>query len=80
MYDHYYSMVFTGEDKPRDGADVLLDRGCVPLYELKKYAGCKKEIFGWKFYKVRKFDTPKSLEEFGLKRPPQSWQYLKEEN
>ena len=50
------------------------------MYELKKYAGCKKEIFGWKFYKVRKFDTPKSLEEFGLKRPPQSWQYLKEEN
>ena len=36
MYDHYFSLVLTGEDKPRDGADVLLDRGCVPLDELKK--------------------------------------------
>ena len=37
MYDHYYSMVFsvTKDGKPRDGADVLLDRGCVPLDELK---------------------------------------------
>jgi predicted transcriptional regulator len=77
MYDHYYSLVFgvTKDGKPADGAEVLIDRGCVPLDELKKYAGRKKEIFGWKFYKVRKFDSPKSLEDFGLTRPPQSWCY-----
>jgi len=77
MYDYYYSMVFgiTKDGKPRDGAEVLIDRGCVPLEDLKKYAGNKKEIFGWKFYKVTKFDTPKTLADFGLKRAPQSWQY-----
>lgn len=75
MYDHYFSLVLTGEDKPRDGADVLLARGCVPLDDLKKYAGRKKEIFGWKICKVCKFDSPKSLEDFGLERPPQSWCY-----
>lgn len=75
MYDHYFSLVLTGEDKPRDGADALLARGCVPLDDLKKYADRKKEIFGWKICKVCKFDSPKSLEDFGLERPPQSWCY-----
>jgi len=77
MYDHYFSMIFgiTKDEKLRDGAQVLIDRGCVPLEDLKKYAGKNKEIFGWKFYKVRKFDTTKQLTDFGLERPPQSWCY-----
>lgn len=81
IYDHYYSLVFgvTKDGKPADGAEVLVERGCVPIEELKKYAGNNKEIFAWKFYKVRKFDMPKTLEEFNIKRPPQSWCYTEVE-
>lgn len=79
VYDHYYSLVFTDENKPRDGAEVLIEQGCVPLEDLKKYAGSKKEIFAWKIIKPRKFDTPKTLEDLGLKRPPQSWGYIETE-
>ena len=45
-YDHYYSLVFkTGVPDPT--AKVLIERSCVPLEELKKYAGQKDELLGW---------------------------------
>lgn len=79
-YDHYYSLVFKNNPpKPDPTAQVLIDRGCVPLEDLDKYRGKHRELFAWKFIKVVKFEHSKSLEEFGLKRPPQSWQYIEEE-
>ena len=75
VYDHYYSLVFkTGVPDPT--AKVLIERGCVPLEELKKYAGQKDELFGWKVKNPQEFDTPRTLEDFDLKRPPQSWRYI----
>ena len=48
---------------------------CVPLADLKKYAGgtC---VSGWFIEAPEKFDTPSPLAEFGLDRPPMSWQYV----
>lgn len=54
--------------------------GCVPYEDLEKYAG-DKDLFAWmirgswimKIYNGKEFLT---LADFGLKRPPQSWQYV----
>lgn len=43
---------------------------------LKKYAGKKAVVYGLKvMYCSKFFKGPKTLEDFGLKRAPQSWQY-----
>lgn len=54
----------------------VINEGCVPLDDLKKYAGKKAVVYGLKvMYCSKFFNGPKSLEDFGLKRPPQSWCY-----
>ena len=42
---------------------------------LEKYAGGKC-VSGWFIEAPEKFDTPSPLAEFGLDRPPMSWQYV----
>lgn len=53
----------------------LLKRGCVPVEDLIKYQGDRAYIYAWRISGQSQFGTPKSLEEFGLERPPQSWCY-----
>ena len=48
---------------------------CVPLADLKEYAGGKC-LSGWIVRSPEKFDAPSPLAEFGLDRPPMSWQYV----
>ena len=61
-------------------AEKVINEGCVPLDDLKKYAGKKAVVSGLKvLYCSKFFNGPKSLEDFGLKRPPQSWQYVDED-
>ena len=48
------------------------------LNELQSYAD-GKPFFGWIISDLEIFDEPKSLEEFGLKRAPQSWRYVEVE-
>ena len=48
---------------------------CVPLADLKEYAGGKC-LSGWIVRSPEKFDVPSPLAEFGLDRPPMSWQYV----
>lgn len=61
-------------------AEKVINEGCVPLDDLKKYAGKKAVVYGLKvLYCSKFFNGPKSLEDFGLKRPPQSWQYVDED-
>lgn len=48
---------------------------CVPLADLKEYAGGKC-LSGWIVRSPEKFDAPSHLAEFGLDRPPMSWQYV----
>ena len=54
------------------------EKGCVSIDDLKKYQGDSMCVFAWeiKHGSVVMFDQPKTLADFGLKRPPQSWQYV----
>ena len=54
--------------------------GCVPLDELKKYQGKSKSLYGWLIAVPKRFKIPKTLADFGLKRAPQSWQYVEVNN
>lgn len=57
-------------------AEKVINEGCVPLDDLKKYAGKKEVVYGLKvMYWSKFFKGPKPLEDFGLERPPQSWCY-----
>lgn len=58
--------------------DVLLsgsDQIWNPKIDLKKYAG-GKSLYGWIVGEAEAYDTPSPLAEFGLNRPPMSWQYV----
>lgn len=39
--------------------------------------GKGKPLYCWHIIEFKRYDKPKPLSEFGLKRPPQSWQYVK---
>ena len=52
---------------------------CVPLEDIKKYMG-KGKISAWNVTEPVLYAKPVPLSEFGLKRPPQSWCYLKKNN
>ena len=72
----------TMSEPPWDNAEInpaaekVINEGCVPLDDLKMYAGKKAVVYGLKvMYCSKFFKGPKSLEQFGLKRPPQSWCY-----
>lgn len=55
--------------------EEYVERGCVPVDDLVKYQGKKNIVYAWYFKHVVKFDQQKTLADFGLKRPPQSWCY-----
>lgn len=53
----------------------LIENGCVPKEDLKRYKGKNDCLYGWIVGKVTKFKVPFDLVSFNLKRPPQSWCY-----
>lgn len=53
----------------------LIENGCVPKEDLKRYKGKNDCLYGWIVGKVTKFKVPFDLVAFNLKRPPQSWCY-----
>lgn len=55
--------------------EILEKQSCVPLEDLKAYAK-GKSLYGWLIKSPHKYDSPKALSEFGLDRPPVSWQYV----
>lgn len=55
----------------------LSSQSCVSLEQLEKYAGGPgKSLYGWIVDSPEEYDAPKPLAEFGLTRPPMSWQYV----
>ena len=42
----------------------LSERSCVPIIDLKEYAGSRDWIYGWKISDVRMYDKPYSLQCF----------------
>ena len=53
----------------------LAGASCVPEADLEKYAA-GKSLCGWIVSAPEAYDTPSPLAEFGLERPPMSWQYV----
>ena len=65
----------------REMLDDMEKKGCVPAGDLAKYQGCAKEIYGWMVsphIKPTRIMPVYRLDDFGLKRPPQSWQYVED--
>lgn len=54
---------------------IFASRSCVPAEDLEKYAG-GKPLYGWIVGEAEEYETPSPLAEFGLTRPPMSWQYI----
>lgn len=53
----------------------LEEMSCVSREDLLKYAKGRR-LSGWIVQSPEKFDAPSHLAEFGLDRPPMSWQYV----
>ena len=54
---------------------------CLTKQQLKEYAGDSgKPLWGWSVSGAKEFHTPHPLSLYGLKRPPQSWQYYRGED
>lgn len=54
---------------------------CLTGQQLKEYAGeSGKPLWGWHVSQVKEYYTPHPLSLYGLKRPPQSWQYYRGED
>ena len=54
-------------------------KGCLTVDELNAYFKGAKYRWAIKIKSVTPFETPKTLEEIGIKRAPQSWMYIKVE-
>lgn len=53
----------------------ILFRACTSYYPLHRYAQ-HDLIHGWEIENAELYKKPLPLSEFGIKRPPQSWQYV----
>lgn len=56
----------------------ILKKTCLSLDDLSDYSNGKK-VYAWHISNLVIFDEPKELSEFGLKRAPQSWEYIEVE-
>lgn len=66
----------------KENLEQLVKESCVTMEQAKRYAGDKKLHF-WHISKMINYCSTKgyrvrNISEFGLKRPPQSWQYVPE--
>ena len=57
-------------------AKRIIEAGCVPLDDLKKYQGENGRLYAWNVRGKMKFSEPRTLSDYGLERAPQSWQYV----
>ena len=56
---------------------ILGDNDCLSFNDMKAYLGNKKG-YDWHISDLKIYGKPKELSEFGLTRPPQSYQYVEE--
>ena len=57
---------------------MAVEGALLSVEQIKEYAK-GKDFYFWAIDDLQIFDQPKPLSEFGLKRAPQSWQYVEEE-
>ncbi len=60
------------------GYSEISQASCLKNREIVRYLKGKNG-YAWHISDLQIFGEPKSLSDFGLKRAPQSWQYIKEE-
>lgn len=60
-----------------DPNDVVAALACVSRAELMQYCSRGGRINGWGIGRTRIYKHAKRLSDFGLVRPPQSWQYTR---
>ena len=58
--------------------EVITKSSCLDVDAIETYAAGQGVCYAWEICDLEVFKEPKDISEFGLKRPPQSWQYLKE--
>ena len=59
----------------------VVEKGFVPIEDLWKYQGDSASIRGWFVMQPKHFEIPRSIWSVtGLRRPPQSWQYVEAKN
>jgi predicted transcriptional regulator len=56
--------------------ELMMHKMSITKEQFKNYVGNKSTIYGWKISDLEIFDRLRDLSEFGVKRPPQSWQYI----
>lgn len=50
----------------------------VPVHDIQNYAaGSRNKLYGWGVSKVKEYEKPLALATLGIKRAPQSWQYIR---
>jgi predicted transcriptional regulator len=50
----------------------------VPAHDIHNYAaGSRCKVYGWEITAVKEYPRTVTLEELGIKRAPQSWQYMR---
>lgn len=54
---------------------TMVARSGVELKDLETYAR-GGSLYGWAVEAPKRYDVPRKLEEFGVSRPPMSWQYV----
>lgn len=61
------------------GAEVKLGERCqVSAHDIHNYAaGSRNKVYGWEVSTVKEYEKPMALEALGIKRAPQSWQYVR---
>lgn len=80
IWDGFEKLVFSEPKEKKDihtDAQKIIDAGCVPFEDLKKYKGDRFNLFGWKIKNPQKYKEPLNLSFFNFERerPPQSWCY-----
>ena len=53
---------------------------CLTAKKLNEYAGVNNKLSYMALENPVTYDKPKELSEFGLKRPPQNWQYVQKQD
>lgn len=50
----------------------------VPAHDIHNYAaGSRRKVYGWEITAVKEYPRTVTLAELGIKRAPQSWQYMR---
>ena len=90
MIYKFSTRVYLGEAQKISDEDIVV-KSCLSRPELRDYEGHKTGMYGWRISNLLIYDEPKKLSEFTglrktkfgyapyeIKRPPQSWGYMKE--